>query len=124
MGDWRNSNIHIDTDGGGAVMDIRYDDDAVDFSINGTNEFTMAKEDVLILLRELSDALREEENKCPYCGHDGHTFEDGDDDGYDEDGNYFDSAWCSCHKCGKYFLKTKTYMPFKIKTEKEEDYEE
>lgn len=45
------------------------------------------------------------------------------DDGYDDDGNYFDSAWCSCNKCGKYFLKTKTYMPFKIEIMKEEDVE-
>lgn len=121
MADWRNEYIHIDTDGGGARMYIRYDSGAFDFSINGVNEFTMAKEDVLTLIKALTEEIVEEEEVCPYCNHTEHEYEDGTEDGYDDDLNYYDEAWCSCKKCGKFFLKKETYIPFRVEVKKEED---
>lgn len=123
MGDWRNACIHIDTDGGGAKMDIRYDSGSFDFSINGNNEFTMAKEDALILIKALAEEIVNEEDRCPYCGSESnlHVYEEYDSDGYDADGAYFDKGWCSCKNCGKYFLKNMRFIEFNVISEKEED---
>lgn len=121
MGDWRNACIHIDTDGGGAKMDIRYDSGAVDFSINGNNEFTMAKEDALILIKALTEEIVKGEDVCPYCGHTEHEYEEDSDEGYDDELNYYDEAWFTCKKCGEYFLKRETYVPFRVEVGKEED---
>ncbi len=57
--EWTRYRIPVCFDGGGAEMDVRYIDGAVQFKINGNNEFELTTDDAILLIRAMSEVIPE-----------------------------------------------------------------